>query len=128
MAATDPVRVVVIDDSVDVRLVLRIRATSWPVDIVGEADDAVRGVELVARLCPDVIILDNELPTGTGIEAIPRLRRAAPGVRLVMFTNYGDTGPLALDAGADGWLDKLSPWDDLFALVVALGRRSQEPV
>jgi DNA-binding NarL/FixJ family response regulator len=74
--------------------------------VVGAAANADDAVTLAARLCPDVILLDLELPGTGGIEAIPRLLTESPASRILVFTAY-DTDELvlgALRAGAKGYL------------------------
>lgn len=111
-----------VDDSEDVRLVLRMRAASWPdLEIVGEAADGHEAVRMIAEVAPDVVVLDHDMPEMTGMEALPELRRRAPDASIVMFIGYEANGPHAVERGADAWVSKLAPWDDLFEIVVACG-------
>lgn len=121
-------RVLVVDDSEDVRLVLRLRAEGWPIEIVGEAKDGRDALRLVEETSPDVIVLDHEMPELTGMEVIPHLRKLSPTTPIVMFIGYEGNGPEAVARGADAWVSKLAPWDDLFELVVAYGAASDQAV
>lgn len=63
---------------------------------------------MVVDLLPDAIVLDYHMPGLNGIEALPLLRDAAPGARIVMFSaddDY-DASDLAIARGADGFITK----------------------
>ncbi len=72
---------------------------------VGSAEDALA---LAARVRPDVVLLDLELPGMDGIEAIPRLAAAVPGARVLVLTAYETDERVlgAIRAGARGYLLK----------------------
>ncbi|OPF84762.1 DNA-binding response regulator [Streptomyces antioxidans] len=80
------------------------------IDVVGEAGDGDEAVSLASRLCPDVVLMDVQMPGTNGIEATRRIA-ADPelaGVRVVILTNYAlDVYVFeALRAGACGFLVK----------------------
>lgn len=77
-------------------------------DVVGTADTLARAEELVARLRPDVVLLDVTLPDGDGIARIPALLAAHPATRIVVLTGTtGDRTLLsAVEAGATGFVSK----------------------
>jgi len=77
-------------------------------EIVGEASSGRQSVALAARLQPDVVLLDLEMPDLDGVEAIPQLLAAKPGLGVLVFTAY-DTDERVLGAvraGARGYLLK----------------------
>ena len=120
VADQEPVRVVVIDDNVDILTMLRAAgAMTESVIIVGEAADGEEGVVLCAREHPDAVVLDVEMPVMDGIEALPKLRAATPAVKIAMFSSDDLRRPEAERAGADGYFLKLdtSPFDLLDELV-----------
>jgi len=73
--------------------------------IAGSINEAV---ELSARLQPDVVLLDVGLPDGDGIDAIPRLQKACPRLRIIIFTMYAEAAVVhrALATRANGFLLK----------------------
>jgi DNA-binding NarL/FixJ family response regulator len=84
-------------------------------EVVGEAGSGREAVALTARLQPDVILLDLEMPDLDGIEAIPQLLAAKPGLRVLVFTAY-DTDERVLGAvraGAKGYLLKGASADEI---------------
>jgi DNA-binding NarL/FixJ family response regulator len=106
---TATIRIVVVDDHPIVRQGLVAALDDEPdFEVVGASGTAEEALTLVARLRPDVALLDLELPGMSGIEAIPRLLEACPTVRILVFTAY-DTDErvlAAIRAGAKGYLLK----------------------
>jgi DNA-binding NarL/FixJ family response regulator len=77
-------------------------------EVVGAADSAVEALRMVQRLRPDVMLLDLEMPELDGVDAIPQLLAAMPGLGVLVFTAY-DTDERVLGAvraGARGYLLK----------------------
>lgn len=79
---------------------------------VGTAQEAVRSV---AVRCPDVVLLDLNLPGMSGLEVIPELRHGCPEARVVVLTANTslDTVLAAIEAGADAFLPKEQPFADV---------------
>jgi DNA-binding NarL/FixJ family response regulator len=79
--------------------------------IAGQAADGEAAVERAAELGPDLILLDLSLPGMNGLEALPRLRAAAPSAEVVVLTASGTEGNLlgAIRGGAAGYLLKSEP-------------------
>ena len=65
----------------------------------------------IPTLAPDVIIMDIQLPDGSGIDCTARLKRLLPRTQIMMFTIYEDSEQIfrALEAGASGYLLKRTP-------------------
>lgn len=108
MGTSDPVRVVIIDDAVDLRELMNLVLTRGGYSVVGEAADGLLGIDLVHREQPDVIILDLSMPSMNGIEALPILRELVPHARIIVLSAFGAsqmTSPAML-AGADGFIQK----------------------
>ncbi|MEU3651496.1 response regulator transcription factor [Streptomyces sp. NPDC032161] len=123
--AEEPARVitlVVVDDHPVVRDGLRGMFESAPgFRVLGEAPDGVTGVDLVARLDPDVVLMDLRMPGGGGVAAIAELTRRGARARVLVLTTYdtdSDTLP-AIEAGATGYLLKDAPREELFNAVRA---------
>jgi two-component system response regulator DesR len=88
-------------------------------------------VEAVARLKPDVLVTDIEMPQMTGLELAANLRTNHPNVRTIILTTFARPGYLrrALDAGARGYLLKDRPAKELADAVrrVHRGMRVVDP-
>ncbi len=105
---SDPIRVLIVDDSPEIRSLLKltIRATQG-LDWAGEAEDVIAGVEAARQLQPDAVILDVEMPRLNGLDAIPLIQEAAPGVRIVVFSsNDPAVDDKAVARGAYGYRRK----------------------
>jgi len=86
MSAFDHIDVVVADDEIDIRLLLRLQLRGAGINVVGEAEDGVEAVELCRTLRPHVVVLDLLMPRMNGFEAIPILREACPDVGIVAYS------------------------------------------
>ena len=88
-------------------------------ELVGSVETGEEVVEAVERLKPEVVIMDVRLPGIDGISAVKRIAQAAPDVKTVMFSAYGDKRLLsdAITAGARGYVMKGSPPEDLLRAV-----------
>lgn len=97
-------RVLIVDDSDDVRSLLRIALSlEERFDVVGEAVNGAEAIRVASEVRPDLIVLDRDMPVLTGVEALPALRRVVPDAAVVLFTAHADdmTSRVALGAGAD---------------------------
>ena len=105
---TRPVRVVIIDDTYDLRELLRMALIRGGMDVVGEAGDGLAGIEAVRLQRPDVVLLDLSMPVMDGLEALPSIRRLVPAAKIIVLSGFGATrmSKLALATGADGYLQK----------------------
>ena len=82
-------RILIVDDEPDVLGWLRpaLEPLRWDVNGARNASD---GLEMAVRLLPDVVLLDQQLPDGSGIEIGRWLHTNQPAMRLVMFSAYLD--------------------------------------
>lgn len=126
------IRVVVAEDQ---GLVLRALSALIELDgdisVIGRAANGDAALEMVERLCPDVLVSDIEMPGLSGIELSARLTVERHPTKVMIVTTFGRAGYLrrALDAGVRGYLLKDSPDDVLAAAIrlVAAGGRSIDP-
>ena len=96
------IRVLIADDHAVVREGLRaFLALQDDVEVVGEAADGEEAVQAVARLEPDVALVDLVMPRVDGIEAIGRIRAERPQTRVIVLTSFVDEDKM-LPGGARG--------------------------
>ena len=115
-------RVLLCDDMQQVRLVLRTEMSlESDLEIVGEASNGAEAIELARSAQPDVVVLDLTMPVMDGLEALPRIREAAPGARVIMLSAHGtnDMKARAVAAGASRYLEKTATTREIVEAVRA---------
>ncbi|MCX4776639.1 response regulator [Streptomyces sp. NBC_01264] len=124
------IRVVLVDDQPLIRTGLRVLIADTPdLEVVGEAGNGAEAVELVARLRPDVAIMDIRMPGTDGIEATRGIKAEASSTgaatRVLILTTFDDDEYVygALRAGASGFLVKDMPLESILdgVRIVAAG-------
>lgn len=101
-------RVLLVEDDDGVRGVVEILLGTEPdLELVGTATSAEQALDMVGRLCPDLVLLDNQLEGPlTGLEAAPLLKRQAPSVVVLLCTALDLAAAAAAAPDVDGYLRK----------------------
>ncbi len=118
-------RILLVDDHEVVRLGLRTLLDHHAhFEVIGEASTAKEALEQVARLHPDIVLMDIRLPGTSGIEACEEVTTHFPETRVVMLTSYAEDEMLfsAIRAGASGYVLKQISSEDLIRALEAVGR------
>ena len=100
------------DDVPELRQLLRVILEEDPsLRVVGETGDARVGIEEIAELQPNVVLLDLSMPGMDGLEALPLIRRAAPGTSVIVFSGFTESrmAGLVLESGAARYIEKGEP-------------------
>jgi DNA-binding NarL/FixJ family response regulator len=121
--ATQPVRIVVVDDQALFRTGLARLLNEDPrIQVIGQAEDGATAVELVAKVSPDVVLMDLKMPNLDGIEATRRMLASNPKVRVLILTSFdADTSIIqALKAGAAGYVLKDSQAEAIISSILAV--------
>ena len=114
--ATDLISVLLADDHTMVREGFRrLLETEKDIQVVGEAQDGRRAVSLVAKLQPDVVLMDIAMPLLNGLEATAQILKAAPATRVIMLSAHSDDAYVnkAIESGARGFLLKQTSAEEL---------------
>src|SRR4051794_34272245 len=114
--ADSMIRVVVADDSAEVRLLVRVvLEDDEDFRIEAEAADGQEAIDLAASLHPDLLLLDLSMPRMDGHEALPKILEASPETRVVVLSSLpaDRVERRVLDAGATLFLDKTGDLDAL---------------
>jgi DNA-binding NarL/FixJ family response regulator len=119
---TEPhrIRILIADDHPIVREGLAaILGTQPDFDVIGQASNGAELVRLAVTHNPDVVLTDLEMPGVNGVEAIRLLRQESPATRAIVLTVFDTDDRIlgALQAGAQGYLLKGAPRDEIFRAV-----------
>lgn len=130
---SDTIRILIADDHPVVRDGLKAMLTTQSdFEIVGEAGTGRETVQEVARLRPDVVLLDLEMPEMDGLEAVQQIRDSDDPAQVLVLTAFDtdDRIVAAVEAGAQGYLLKGAPRNEIFEAirVVAAGGALIPPV
>lgn len=122
---TAPRRVVLVEDEVAISTVIEILLATEPdLELVGIAVTAEAGIDLVRRLTPDLVLLDNQLEGAlTGLQAAPTIKGIAPSVVVLLCTALDLADAAAREPAIDGYLRK----DELVDLVDVVRRLLAQP-
>jgi signal transduction histidine kinase len=116
--SADPLRVLVVDDTPDLRdlLTMALERTG-EFEVVAQAENGRQAIDSAAAHDPDLVLLDIAMPVMDGLEALPLIRRACPEAIVVMLSGFGasEMTTKALAGGADGYLQKGQPLSRLLA-------------
>lgn len=117
---TRPLRVLIVEPEIILRnALLDFIDVSDNLKAAGSAASAAEAIQLCQATCPDVILIEIQLPDMHGVEVIRHLHKQFPDVPLVVLTtaNQSDLMREVLLAGATGWLEK---WMSVDRVVEAL--------
>jgi DNA-binding NarL/FixJ family response regulator len=121
-------RVGVVDDHHGIRLVFRASLKADPrFEWVGEAANGFEAVMLVEDVQPDVIVLDLTMPVLDGLEALPLIRSASPGTKVILFSSYVEPSRVMGDLPGlpDAFIDKGQTIETVLDLVVEVAERDR---
>lgn len=125
MNEINAVRVLVVDDDALIRAGLcTVLRSDNTLEIVGEAENGYRGIELAQRLEPDVILMDIRMPQLDGLAALEQLQTQGSEAKVLILTTFGEEEYIdrALSAGASGFMLKSSSPQELIGGVHAVAQ------
>ena len=120
---TDKIKVLLVEDHAMVRMGLEVcLSQSDKVELVGEADDGLKGMDMAKRLQPDVILMDIGLPYVDGIEATKKLKDYELKSKILIFTSRDNEEDIfaSFSAGADGYIMKGASKDQTINAICAV--------
>ena len=104
-------RLLIVDDAMLMRTMIRDVAVEAGWEVVGEARNGVEGVEMFEKFRPDLVTMDVVMPEMTGLEALRKIRTIDPEAQVVMVTAL-DQKQTLLDSIRDGAIDFIvKPFD-----------------
>jgi DNA-binding NarL/FixJ family response regulator len=92
------------------------------VELVGRAGDVPEAVRSIRQLSPDAVILDLEMPGGTGLDVLRAVRPDHPGLQVLICTNfpYSQYRDECFNTGANFFLDKSTEFEKIPTILRAL--------
>ena len=125
MTNTPPTRILIVDDHAMVRLALS-QAIEQHEDLqlVGEAENGARAIDLYRELRPDAVTLDYKLPDRDGDEVIAAIVSEFPDARILLLSIFETEESIyrATEAGALGCVSKAAEIDEMLAGIRAVAR------
>jgi DNA-binding NarL/FixJ family response regulator len=111
----EPIQVVIVDDHPTIRDGVRADLEASGIAVVGEADDGGPAIELVREIAPDVVVMDLDLPTVRGVDAIKGIVKGSPNAKILVLTVSGAESDVleAVKMGAAGYLLKTTTAEQL---------------
>ena len=125
-----PTRILLVDDQALFRGAIAALLANQPdMEVVGEAENGLVGVEQARALRPDLVILDVEMPVMNGVEAVRLIREQVIDVKVIMLTvsDVEDHVIAALRNGAHGYLLKDLRPEQLYDMIRSV-MRNETPI
>jgi DNA-binding NarL/FixJ family response regulator len=120
-----PFRIVLADDHILLRSALRKSIEEFPdLEVIGEVSNGIELLDFLTITRPDLIILDITMPELQGTEAAKEIKKAFPGIKILILTMHKSKNHLrnALAAGVDGYLLKENAYEDLIKAIRTIQR------
>ncbi|SFA69882.1 response regulator [Azotobacter beijerinckii] len=123
MNPAPPIRIVLVDDHALVRDGIRALLAVMPqIEVVGEAESGAEALELLARVQPDLLLLDIGLKDTNGLELTSTLCRQYPDIKVLILSMYdnGEYVRSSIRAGARGYVLKDASSREIVAAIEAI--------
>jgi DNA-binding NarL/FixJ family response regulator len=112
-------RILIADDVPELRAIFRLLLqTDQRFEVVGEAADGYEAIAQARLLQPDLVILDVAMPRLDGLQAIPKIHEAVPGVRILVLSGFeaGRISEQAIALCATAFLEKGAPTEEIISV------------
>jgi len=110
------IKLFIVDDSLIVRerLVTMLSELAG-IEVIGQAENVSEAISSIRKLQPDVVILDIQMPGGSGIDVLRAIKQAEAAPMVIILTNYPyqKHRQKCFEAGADFFLDKSIEFDQI---------------
>ncbi|HEY0060340.1 MAG TPA: response regulator [Flavisolibacter sp.] len=120
MQAKELKKVLIIEDEGDMCLLLNILLTGKDMEL-DHVKDLASAETYLAKEQPSVVILDNKLPDGFGVDFITHIKKSYPQIKIIMISGFdGAAKDVAMENGADTYLEKPFTRDQLYQSITRL--------
>jgi len=119
-------QILIVDDQPRARQSLKALLTTWTqVKEIREAASGQEALHLVEESRPDVVLMDARMPEMDGLEATWLIKARWPQVKIIVLSMYADYRTEALAAGADAFVSKGEPPEQLLATLATVATKPQ---
>lgn len=113
-------RILIVDDQRHARQSLKaLLATRFSLVDICEADNGIEAVRCVEECRPDIVVMDARMPEMDGIEATHIIKSKLAHLPIIILTLYTEYKAAAMEAGANAFLIKGEPVEQLLAVLIA---------
>ena len=113
-------KVLIVEDEGDMCLLLNILLHGEEMEL-DHVKSLLSAEEYLQKEKPSVVILDNKLPDGFGVDFIGHIKRNYPNIKIIMISGFdGSVKDVALESGADVFLEKPFTRDQLYQSITSL--------
>jgi DNA-binding NarL/FixJ family response regulator len=114
-------QILIADDQTRARQSLKALLATWPtVERVREASNGQEAIRLVEEATPDVVVMDARMPEMDGVQATRVIKQRWPRIKVVVWSMYPEYEAEAQSAGADAFVTKGEPPQQLLARIEAV--------
>jgi CheY-like chemotaxis protein len=111
-------RFLIVDDTSRARQSMKALLEVWhPHEQVYESVNGIEAIRMVSEIQPDLVLMDARMPEMTGLEATRRIKQEWTQVKVIILSVFMDYQMLALEAGADGFVNKSDPPEKLREMI-----------
>lgn len=95
---------------------------------IGQARNAIEAMEAITRFRPDIAILDIQMPYGSGIDVLRRIRERKWPMTVIMYTGYPEAPYVkkCMDEGADFFFTKAKDFGKLMGVITAMAKHKEK--
>lgn len=119
-------RILIVDDQKRTRQSLRILLNTLPaIKEIREAEHGREAVRLILEARPSIVVMDGRMPEMDGVEATQIIKARWPGVKVILLSMYPEYQEAAAQVGADAFVSKGQPPEELLDTICILHAMSQ---
>jgi DNA-binding NarL/FixJ family response regulator len=114
------ISVAIVDDHKMIReMWTQMFAGNNDIEITGESGTLKEAVEMIKVKRPDIVLLDINFPEGSGLDAVPQIRKFSPGTRIIAVSMHNQPvyAKKMLNLGAKGYITKNSSHEEIFKAI-----------
>lgn len=111
-------KIMIVDDSLRARCALKALISQQAgINVIAEASNGQEAIQIISKQKPDIVIMDIRMPVMDGLEATRAIKAGWSQVKVIILTMYPYHQPEAMAAGADAFLVKGCPLDEITDLI-----------